>query len=137
MRVPLIILGFITSAIVSLKKVPEKILSVTLLIYYISSVGAALFSMIAGYSIIPGLDIVSKVGKGVALPETPLKLTVQPIMPVMTALVTSICIGIFVIKTGAKTWENLVNEFQKIVLMIVEKVIITILPLYIATTLLH
>lgn len=132
--VPLIILGFITSAIVSLKENAGKILTTTLAICYISSVGAALFSMAAGYIIIPGLDIKSKVGAGLEIPSTPLQLTIPPIMAVMTALVTAILIGLAVIKTKAKTWENLVLEFQGIVLFIVEKVVITLLPIYIAAT---
>ena len=45
--VPLIILGFITPAIVSLKDSAGKILSVTLLICYISSVGAATMSSVS------------------------------------------------------------------------------------------
>lgn len=132
--VPLIILGFITPAIVSLKTNVGKVLGVTLIICYISSVGAALFSVIAGYSIIPSLNIASSVAEGLKLPESPLKLTVDPIMPVMTALITSIFIGIAVIKTKAKVWEDMIMEFNRIVLFIVEKVVINILPIYIIAT---
>ena len=51
--VPLIILGFISPSIVSLKDSAGKILSVTLAICYISSVGAATMSLFAGRIIIP------------------------------------------------------------------------------------
>ncbi len=132
--VPLIILGFITPAIVSLKNNVGKVLSVTLIICYISSVGASLFSAVAGYSIIPSLNIASSVAEGLKLPDSPLKLTVDPIMPVMTALVTSILVGIAVIKTKSQVWENLLMEFNRIVLFIVEKVVINILPFYIIAT---
>ncbi len=132
--VPLIILGFITPAIVSLKHNVGKILTVTLLICYISSVGAALFSIFAGYKIIPNLNIASSVAEAVSLPDSPFKLTIEPIMPVMTALIFSIFLGIAVIKTKANYFENLLEEFNKIVLFIVEKIVINILPIYIIAT---
>ncbi|CAG7594331.1 hypothetical protein PEPTYR26121_01757 [Peptoniphilus tyrrelliae] len=132
--VPLIILGFITPAIVSLKESAGKVLSVTLAICYISSVGAATMSFLAGKAIIPNLNIASNVGAGNAIPESIFKLSIAPIMPVMTALITSILFGIAVIVTKSNTWENLLLELNKIVLFIVNNVVIKILPIYIATT---
>lgn len=132
--VPLIILGFITPAIVSLKESAGKILSVTLVICYLSSVGAATMSFLAGRAIIPRLNIASNVGAGNVIPESIFKLSIDPIMPVMTALVTSILFGIAVIVTKSEHWENLLLELNKIILSIVNNFVIKILPLYIATT---
>lgn len=132
--VPLIILGFITPAIVSLKESAGKILSVTLAICYISSVGAATMSFLAGRAIIPKLNIASNVGAGNAIPESIFKLSIDPIMPVMTALVTSILFGIAVIVTKSEGWENLLMELNKIILSIVNNFVIKILPVYIAAT---
>lgn len=132
--VPLIILGFITPAIVSLKESAGKILSVTLVICYLSSVGAATMSFLAGRAIIPKLNIASNVGAGNVIPESIFKLSIDPIMPVMTALVTSILFGIAVIVTKSEHWENLLMELNKIVLSIVNNFVIKILPVYIATT---
>nr|WP_311565194.1 dicarboxylate/amino acid:cation symporter [Peptoniphilus grossensis] len=132
--VPLIILGFITPAIVSLKESAGKILSVTLAICYISSVGAATMSFLAGRAIIPKLNIASNVGAGNAIPESIFKLSIDPIMPVMTALVTSILFGIAVIVTKSEHWENLLMELNKIILSIVNNFVIKILPVYIAAT---
>lgn len=132
--VPLIILGFITPSIVSLKESAGKILSVTLIICYLSSVGAALFSFLAGRALIPSLHIQSAVAEGVKIPESVFNLEIAPIMPVMTALVTAILFGVAVIWTNSKTWENLLKELNNIVLTIVEKVVIAILPVYIAVS---
>lgn len=132
--VPLIILGFITPAIVSLKESAGKILSVTLVICYLSSVGAATMSFLAGRAIIPKLNIASNVGAGNVIPESIFKLSIDPIMPVMTALVTSILFGIAVIVTKSEAWENLLLELNKIILSIVNNFVIKILPVYIATT---
>lgn len=132
--VPLIILGFIAPAIVSLKESAGKILTVTLLICYISSVGAATFSLIAGELIIPHLNIVSNTADAKVIPESIFSLSIDPIMPVMTALVTAVLIGLAVIWTKSETWEKLLLELNNIVLSIVDKVIIAILPVYIAST---
>lgn len=132
--VPLIILGFITPAIVSLKDNAGKILTVTLIICYISSIGAALFSYFSGLAIIPHLHIASSAGSGNAIPESLLNLSIAPIMPVMTSLITAVFIGLAVIWTKSEHWEVLLKEFNNIILAIVNNIIIKILPFYIATT---
>ena len=132
--VPLIILGFVTPAIVSLKDSAGKVLTITLIICYLSSFGAATMSIFAGKAIIPKLNIASNVGSGNAIPESIFKLEIAPIMPVMTALVTAILIGLAVLWTKSETWEKLLLEFNNVVLAIVDKVVISILPLYIGTT---
>lgn len=132
--VPLIILGFITPAIVSLNKQAGKVLSITLIICYISSVGAALFSFISGKIIIPNLNIVSSTSNGKELPELLFQMDIPPIMPVMTALITSILFGLAVIWTDSDKWAELLKQFNNMILFMVEKVVIKILPLFIATT---
>lgn len=132
--VPLIILGFISPSIVSLKDSAGKILSVTLAICYISSVGAATMSLFAGRIIIPNLNIAENVVSANELPKAIFNLEIAPIMPVMTALVTSVLIGLSVLWTNSKTWENLLLEFNKIVLAMVDKVVIRFLPFYIGLT---
>lgn len=132
--VPLIILGFITPAIVSLKDSAGKILTVTLVICYISSVGAALLSVASGYAIIPHLNIASHVDAGTSLPDPVVELSFPPIMPVLTALVTAILIGLAVVWSKSQKWSDLLTEFNDIVLAIVNKVVVPVLPVYIFTT---
>lgn len=132
--VPLIILGFITPAIVSLRDEAGKVLTVTLVICYMSSVGAALMSLLAGRAIIPKLNIEPMVQTGKEIPEAIFNLSIDPIMPVMTALITAILIGLAVLWTNSKTWDNLLMELNKMVLTLVERVVIKILPVYIGTT---
>lgn len=132
--VPIIILGFITPAIVSLSEDAGKVLSATLLICYISSVGAALFSLVVGKAIIPDLHIASNMASEKSIPEAIFELNIDPIMPVMTALVSSIIVGLAVVWTKSETWIKLLKEFNNIVLEIVNRIIIKILPIYILTT---
>lgn len=132
--VPLIILGFITPAIVSLKRKAAHILSVTLILCYASSVGAALMSFFAGSFIIPHLNIENAASSSRLIPASLFTLSIPPVMPTMSALVTAVLIGLAVLWSGAETWEKLLLEFNGMVLLIVEKLIINLLPLYIAAT---
>lgn len=132
--VPLIIIGFIAPSITSLQENASKMLGVTLFIAYLSSVGAALFSTVAGYAIIPKLNIVSSVDNLKKLPEIVFKLNIEPLMSVMSALIFSIIIGLAIVWTKSEKINALLKEFQNIMLEIVKKMVIPILPIFIATT---
>src|SRR5699024_9832740 len=132
--VPLIIIGFITPSITSLQDNASKMLAAALLIAYLSSVGAALFSMLAGYIIIPGLNIVDNPEGLRTLPELVFQLDIPPIMPVMSALVLSIILGLTVIWTKSKAINNILDEFHNIMMAVVKRIVIPILPIFIATT---
>ena len=132
--VPLIIIGFIAPSITKLGKNASKVLFFALIIAYVSTIGAAFMSAFAGYNIIPHLSIVSDVDKIRELPKVVFELKIPPIMEVMTALVSSILIGLAVTWTKATRIANFLDEFQKVVLSIVSRVIIPILPFFIAST---
>ena len=132
--VPLIVIGFIAPSITRLGKSASRMLTVALILAYTSSVGAALFSMAAGYTLIPHLSIVSSVDGLKELPEVVFNLEIPQIMSVMSALVLSVMVGLAVTWTNARRTAELLEEFQKIVLEIVTRVIIPILPVFIACT---
>ena len=132
--VPLIVIGFIAPSITKLGKNASRILGVAVLLAYVSSVLAALGSMAAGYGLIPHLSIVSEVDELKELPEIVFQLEIPQIMSVMSALAFSILIGLAATWTKAETVIRLLDEFQQIVLMIVSKIVIPILPVFIALT---
>ncbi len=132
--VPLIVIGFIAPSITRLGKNASRMLGIALLIAYVSSVGAALFSTFAGYTLIPHLSIVSNAEGLKALPDVIFQLEIPQIMSVMSALVFSILIGLGVTWTGSVRTTEILEEFQQIVLQIVTKIIIPLLPLFIACT---
>lgn len=132
--VPLIVIGFIAPSITRLGKNASRMLMVALILAYVSSVGAALVSMVAGFNIIPHLSIVSTAEGLKELPEVIFELSIPQIMRVMSALVFSVLIGLAVTWTKADRTAELLEEFQKIVLEIVTRVIIPILPVFIACT---
>ncbi|MDU4912049.1 dicarboxylate/amino acid:cation symporter [Clostridium baratii] len=131
--VPLIILGFIAPSITKLKGNASKLLGYAVLIAYLSSVFAALLSMIAGYNIIPNLSIDASAATLRQLPELLFKLDIPPIMSVMSALALALLLGLSTAWSKADLFEKLLDQFQNIVLNIVNKVIIPILPFFIAT----
>ena len=132
--VPLIVIGFIAPSITTLGKNASRMLGVALLLAYASSIGAAFFSTAAGYALIPRLSIVSAAEGLRSLPEAVFQLEIAPIMSVMSALVFSVLIGLGVTWTGSSRTAELLDEFQKIVLQVVSRVIIPVLPFFIACT---
>lgn len=132
--VPLIIIGFIAPSITRLGNNASKMLGVAVTIAYVSSIGAALFSMTAGYILIPHLSIATEVEGLKDLPAIVFQLDIPQIMPVMSALVFSLLLGLAATWTKAKVITEVLEEFQNIVLDIVTKVVIPILPVFIAFT---
>lgn len=131
--VPLIVLGFICPSIVKMKENAGRLLRVALIIAYSSSVFAAFLSIAGGYALVPLLNIKQIMDED-ALPKAIFELDIPQIMPVITALVLSVVIGLAVVHTKSSTWNKLLKEFQEIVLDIVRKMMSPILPFYIGTT---
>ena len=132
--VPLIIIGFIAPSITRLKSNASRMLGLALVLAYTSSVCAALLSMGAGYVIIPGLSIQSAVDGLRETPELLFNLEIAPIMSVMSALVFSVLVGLAATWTQAAVITQVLEEFQRIVLAVVTRVVIPILPFFIAGT---
>ena len=117
-----------------MKKNAGKMLFVMICLSYISSIGAAFFSLILGRILIPRLSIVNQVNNLKILPKLIFKVEIPPIMSVMSALILAILLGLAVVTTNSKKFEDLLNEFNNIILCIVNNLIIPILPLFIAST---
>ncbi len=132
--VPLIIIGFIAPSITKLGNNASRILGVVVVLAYVSSVSAALISMAAGYGLIPHLSIVSEVEGLKELPEVVFRLDIPQIMSVMSALVFSILIGLAATWTKARAITGILDEFQGIVLEVVKRIVIPVLPIFIALT---
>ena len=132
--VPLIVIGFIAPSITQMGSGATKMLTVAVAAAYISSLLAALLSMGAGYAIIPHLSIANDMDNLRQLPDVAFQLDIPQIMPVMSALAVSVLIGLAAVWTKAKTVTAVLQEFQAIVLSIVKRIVIPILPFFIAAT---
>ena len=132
--VPLIIVGFIAPSIAKLGENVSRILGVALLAAYLSTLGAALLSMVAGFGIIPHLTLA---GGAEALREVPsleFPLDIPAIMPVTSALALALMLGLAAVWAKASRFTALLVEFQRMVLTIVVKIVIPILPFFIVCT---
>lgn len=131
--VPLIILGFIAPSIAHLRNNASKMLLFAFGIAYLSSIGASFFGAAVGYQVIPHLDIASDANALKAIPENMLKIDIPPVMNVMTALVLAALIGLATAWVKSEEFSRLLDIFQKMVLELVKKILLPVLPVFIAT----
>lgn len=129
--VPLIIIGFVASSISSLKGNATKALLLAFVIAYLSTEGASLFAIGVSRGILPILSI-GQAEASRALPDVVFNLQITPVMGVMTALVLAIFLGLGALWTRSEVWGKLLFDFREIVLLFVKKILIPILPFYIA-----
>lgn len=129
--VPLIILGFVVSSIAKLDKSQTGIIGFSIIIAYLSSIGAGFFSSTLGFNIIPHLQIENNVETLKELPEMLFKLDIPPVFGVMTSLTLALMIGIGILWTESKPLERAFDSFKDIVLLLVNRVLVPLLPFYI------
>ncbi len=132
--VPLIIIGFIAPSITKMGSNATRMLAVAVLCAYVSTVLATLMSMIAGYLLVPHLPIAAAMEGLRDLPAVAFQLDIPQIMPVMSALVLSVLAGLAAVWTRAGTITAVLQEFQDVVLSIVKRIVIPVLPFFIALT---
>ena len=132
--VPLIIIGFIAPSITRMGNNASRMLIVALCVAYVSSIGAALLATGAGYTILPFMNISPEVDGLKELPPVIFELSIPQIMPVMSALVFSVLVGLSAAWNRSRQITAILEEFQQIVLSIVTKFVIPVLPILIGCT---
>ena len=132
--VPLIIIGSIAPSIAKMGKDASRLLGVSLVAAYTMVVLAGLFSMVAGFFVIPRLNIADTAQNLRGLPDMLFTLNIPQIMPVMSALALGLLLGLAVTWTDSKQFFGLLEELSNIVMAIVRRVIIPTLPVFIGTS---
>ncbi len=130
--VPLIIIAFVAPSIAALKGNVSRLILFAFALAYLSSVGAALFGMSVGYQFIPLLGIEPVEEPLRELPVTLFNLEIPPVMSVMSALLLSVFIGLGSIWIQSKEITGLLNAFRDLVLQLVNRILIPVLPVYVA-----
>jgi Na+/H+-dicarboxylate symporter len=130
--VPLIIIGFVAPSIAQLRGNVTRLLLFAFGLAYLSSIGAAFFGMLTGYQLIPWLDIQPAATASQPLPEVLFKLEIPPLLSVMSALLTAILLGLGCLWIHSKEWDTLLVGFREMVLEWVKRVLIPVLPVYVA-----
>ena len=130
--IPLIIIGFVAPSIAQQKGNVSRTLLLAFGLAYLSSIGAAFFGIGLSDIFVPILNIPADSTSSRELPQQLFQLDIPPVMSVMTALVLAVCLGVGTIATNSGTLAKLLTEFQQIVLFLVKKLLMPVLPFYIA-----
>ncbi len=133
--IPLIILGFIVPGIGSLGKGAGKLLGLTALIAYVSTVIAGIVAFFVAKGLYPTL-LKGQTSANLDDPsegavEGFLEFVINPPMDVLTALLLAFVLGIGIAAIKASALLNIMNEFKGIIELVINKVIIPLLPFHI------
>lgn len=132
--IPLIIVGLVTTAIGDIGKGAGKMLLVTVLIAYGSTVFAGLVSYLTGASLFPSMIVPGSSLQEIAGTEELqpfFTVTIPPLMNVMTALVLAFTLGLGIAALDSPHFKNVAKDFEHIVVKTIKVAIIPLLPLYI------
>lgn len=131
--IPFIIIGFVAPGIADLGKKASKLLGITAAIAYISTIVAGFAAYFIGVSILPNFIKISEASSGNGADVSAFfTIEIPPAMGVMTALVTAFVLGLGMAALKEKHLLNVVKDFQNIVMLVVNKVLIPCIPVYIA-----
>ena len=133
--IPLIIIGFIIPGIADLGKSAGKLLGITTLIAYCSTVVAGCLAFFTNHALLHNF-IVKKKKKKMANPEEGLlkgffTIDMPPVMGVMSALLIAFILGIGIAVCEDTHMKQIFQEFQKIVEKVIGSIIIPLLPIHI------
>ena len=132
--IPLLILFFITSGIAALPRNSGKLLGRTLGIAYLSTIVAGVLAFVIASIVVPMLTTASAAtaaANGVNL--TPfVEMNIPPVFNVMTALALAFVFGLGIAATQAQQLKQLSDQGRDVIQLALSKVIIPLLPVYIA-----
>ncbi len=135
--IPLIILGLVTAAIGRMGKQAQRPLIITVALAYVFTLGSGLFAYFTGNAIYPLLldssESVTALPESVAVPTPYFTIEMPPIMGVMSALLLAIVLGLGMAKIDGDKLLQVADEFEAIVMRLISKVIVPLLPFYIAS----
>ena len=134
--IPLIILGLVAPGIADLGKSAGRLLAITALIAY----GSTLFSGFITYFscravfpflIEPSATLVSVDNPEASLPEPFFTIVLPPVFGVMTALVLAFVLGTGIAASKGETIRSALTEFKHIIERMISSVIVPFLPVFI------
>lgn len=134
--IPLIIFGLVAPGIADIGSGAGKLLGLTVLLAYGSTIAAGFFSYFTCDFIYPSLiDVGSGVAAIVESDESQFApmftVDMPPVISVMGALIFAFVIGLGLAHIKGKHMTNALIEFRELVMKVITSVIIPLLPLYI------
>ncbi len=133
--IPLIIIGLVAPGISDLGHKAGKLLLITLLLAYGSTIFSGFFTYLSCQWVFRYMNLGNAL-VSVDNPESTLltpffTINIPPVFDVMTALILAFVLGIGAAATNAGSLKKIFQEFKQIVELLITKIIIPILPLYI------
>ncbi len=132
--IPLIIVGLVTPAIADIGRGAGRMLLLTTLLAYGSTLVAGLASYGVGEAFFPSMlsgQIEAVTGEAATMIAPFFTIEIPPLMDVMTALILSFMLGLGIAYIEGDVLRRGANEFGDIVTKFIERVIIPLLPIYI------
>lgn len=134
--IPLIILGLITPAIGELGHGAGRLLALTAVIAYASTLFSGFFTYFSCQAVFPkiltsGIDTMALNGAEEIVVNPFFSIPMPPVMEVMPALILSFCLGLGITFLKGNVLQKAFMEFREIITLIIKAIIIPFLPLYI------
>lgn len=132
--IPLIIVGLVAPAIADIGKQAGKLLLITVLIAYGSTLISGFFTY---FSCTFSLPYILQTGANLSIDTSAdtsspfFNVSIPPVMDVMTSLILAFVIGLGLAAIKGNVLKNGFNDFKEIIELLIHKMIIPFLPLYI------
>jgi len=131
--IPFIIIAFVAPGIADLGKDAGKLLGITTGLAYLSTIIAGTAAFFVGKALLPSLVTAGSASNPEeALLSGFISIKIDPIMGVMTALVTAFLFGLGMAAIKNKNLYGVLDDFKNIIEKVIQSVIIPLLPFYIA-----
>ncbi|MGL4722462.1 MAG: dicarboxylate/amino acid:cation symporter [Desulfovibrionaceae bacterium] len=133
--IPLLVLAFVTAGIAELGRNAGKLLGITVVLSFSSTLLIAAIAFTVGEMVLPSITAGKSLVEAIK-PDGGLQSYISPqfpaVMGVISALILSFVLGTGIAVTGATTLLSAFREFQEIIKKVISNIIIPLLPFYIA-----
>ncbi|WP_188208176.1 dicarboxylate/amino acid:cation symporter [Alkalibacillus aidingensis] len=130
--IPLIILFFIASGVSKLGQESGKLVGLTVGTAYTSTILAGIAAFFVATTLMPMVASERRAPEEGSALEGYIDLAIDPLMGVITALLLAFTFGIAIAKLNSETLIQVFDEGKSVVELIIVKIIIPLLPLFIA-----
>lgn len=135
--IPLIIIGLVAPGIAELGKGAGKLLLITALIAYVSTILAGFISYFTCAGVYPtflhaGQNMITEAtGTGVEAIAPYFTIEMPAVMGVMSALILAFVLGLGLSAVSGNAFRNVLSELRDVITLTIAKVVIPLFPLYI------
>ncbi len=132
--IPLIIVGLVTPAIADIGRGAGRLLLLTVVLAYGSTIVAGVLSYMTSAAVFPNL-IPPTVDTASLQPASEVApfftIAIPPLFDVMSALVLAFVVGLGIATLGARVLKGVAIDFKRIIVRTIEVIVIPLLPIYI------